>query len=98
MIVSNEPGYYKEGAYGIRHENLVLVQELALDGAERKMLGFETLTLAPFDRRGLSPMLMTSAERAWLDAYHARVLAQVRSEVDAETLAWLEAACAPLDA
>ncbi|HVV91817.1 MAG TPA: aminopeptidase P family protein [Hyphomicrobiales bacterium] len=96
MIVSNEPGYYKEGAYGIRSENLVLVQEVALDGAERPMLGFETLTLAPFDRRGLAPMLMTAAERAWLDAYHARVLAEVGPSVDAETKGWLEAACAPI--
>jgi Xaa-Pro aminopeptidase len=96
MIVSNEPGYYKEGAYGIRHENLVLVQEVALTGAERPMLGFETLTLAPFDRRGLAPMLMSSAERAWLDAYHARVLAEVGPLLDGATAAWLEAACAPL--
>jgi Xaa-Pro aminopeptidase len=97
MVVSNEPGYYKEGAYGIRHENLVLVRDVEIGGAEQPMLGFETLTLAPFDRRGLAPELMSAADRAWLDGYHARVLAEIGPLLEDDTeRAWLKAACAPL--
>jgi len=97
MIVSNEPGYYKTGAYGIRIENLVAVVECPRgEGAELDMLGFETLTLAPIDRRLVEPALMTAAEIAWLDAYHARVWAAHRDALDAETVAWLEAATRPL--
>ncbi|MBT9291396.1 aminopeptidase P family protein [Prosthecodimorpha staleyi] len=97
MIVSNEPGYYKTGAYGIRIENLVLVTEPeAIPGGERAMLGFETLTLVPYDRRLIDTDLLTAAERAWIDAYHARVRATVGPRVDAETGAWLDAATAPL--
>ena len=74
MIVSNEPGYYREGHYGIRLENLLAVTEAApIEGGETNMLGFENLTLAPFDRRLIVPELLSAAERDWLNAYHARV-------------------------
>jgi len=96
MIVSNEPGYYKTGAYGIRIENLVAVAAVDLPGAERPTLGFETLTLAPIDRALVEPALLTEAERAWLDAYHARVRETLAPLVDAATLAWLEDATAPI--
>jgi Xaa-Pro aminopeptidase len=94
MIVSNEPGYYKTGAYGIRVENLVLVQPAA--GGERAMLGFETLTLAPIDRTLIEPALLEDEEIAWLDAYHARVREVLTPLVDAETAAWLAAATQPI--
>src|SRR5581483_8126069 len=91
MIVSNEPGYYKEGGYGIRIENLQVVTEPApIPGGERPMLGFETLTLAPIDRRLVEKGLMTGEEVAQLDAYHARVLAEVGPNVPADTAAWLD--------
>ena len=97
MIVSNEPGYYKEGAYGIRIENLQFVTEpTGIPGGERPMLGFETLTLAPIDRRLIVVALLTPEERAQMDAYHARVLAELRSLVPADVRVWLEEACAPL--
>ncbi len=88
MILSNEPGFYAPGAYGIRLENLMLVQ-----GAQEKWLRFEVLTLAPFDRQLLDPALMTVAETAWLDAYHARVLVEVGPRLDGAAKAWLYAAC-----
>jgi Xaa-Pro aminopeptidase len=96
MILSNEPGFYAAGEYGIRLENLLLVVPADLPQASRPFLAFETLTLAPFDRALIEPALLTAAERAWLDAYHARVLAEVAPQLDAATAAWLEAACAPL--
>ncbi|HEY0292758.1 MAG TPA: aminopeptidase P family protein [Hansschlegelia sp.] len=96
MILSNEPGYYREGHYGIRTETLVLVERRAIPGAEREMYGFETLTLAPIDKRGIEPALLDRQERAWLDRYHARVLAEVGPLVDEATRIWLESACAPL--
>ena len=97
MIVSNEPGYYKEGAYGIRIENLQYVTEArAIPGGERPMLGFEALTLAPIDRTLILPDLLTAEERVQLDAYHARVLAEIGPHLDGEVRAWLEAACAPI--
>ena len=96
MIVSNEPGYYKTGAYGIRIENLVVVVPLELPGAEREMRGFETLTLAPIDRRLVDAGLLSAAEIAWLDAYHARVRSELAPRVDAATARWLEDATAPL--
>lgn len=97
MILSNEPGYYAAGRYGIRIENLVLVTEARVPpGGEREMLAFETLTLAPIDRRLVEPALMTAAEIAWLDAYHARVFGALSGEVDADVRAFLEAACRPL--
>jgi Xaa-Pro aminopeptidase len=95
MIVSNEPGYYKEGAYGIRIENLVLVQPDETAG-EREMLGFETLTLAPIDRNLIEPSLLDAQELAWLDAYHARVCEVLTPLVDAETAHWLAAATQPV--
>ena len=97
MIVSNEPGYYKEGAYGIRIENLQVVTEAsAIPGGERPMLGFETLTLAPIDRRLIVTAMLTDEERAQMDAYHARVLAVVGPQVEPDVRAWLEEVCAPL--
>ena len=97
MIVSNEPGYYKTGAYGIRIENLVLVEAPAdIAGGERPMLGFETLTLVPIDRRLVEPKLMTAAELGWLDAYHMRVRKTVAPHLIGEDRAWLEAATAPI--
>jgi len=97
MIVSNEPGYYKTGAYGIRIENLVaVVASDGIDGAERKMLGFETLTLAPIDLDLVEPDLMTAEEIAWLDAYHAQVRAMIGPLVDHETARWLAEATRPV--
>jgi Xaa-Pro aminopeptidase len=96
MIVSNEPGYYKVGAYGIRIENLLIVERREIDGAEREMQGFETLTLAPIDLSLVESSLLSEGERAWLDAYHARVRERLAPEVDEETRAWLEAATQPL--
>jgi len=97
MIVSNEPGYYKEGGYGIRIENLQVVTEPApIPGGEREMLGFETLTLSPIDRDLVDPALLSPEEIDQLDAYHARVLEMIGPQVDPETRAWLETACAPL--
>jgi Xaa-Pro aminopeptidase len=97
MILSNEPGYYLPGHYGIRIENLLLARpaEPAPDQA-RPFLEFETLTLAPYCRALLEVGALTPAERAWVDAYHARVLREVGPGLDAGTLAWLEAECAPL--
>lgn len=97
MICSNEPGYYKDGEYGIRIENLVLVTEVEIEGAERPMLGFETLTFAPIDRNCIEPGLLTAPELAWLNAYHADVLKVVGPQLEGEDRAWLEAACAPIE-
>jgi Xaa-Pro aminopeptidase len=98
MIVSNEPGYYKTGAYGIRIENLVAVCELdAPAGAERPLLGFETLTLAPIDRTLVDPSLMTPSELAWLDAYHLRVRQTLMPLVDPATALWLDAVTRPIE-
>lgn len=97
MIVSDEPGYYKPGAYGIRIENLVVVVSLGdLGGGGREMLGFETLTLAPIDRRLVAPALLDEGEIAWLDAYHARVRAELTPLLDAATAAWLAGATRPI--
>lgn len=97
MIVSNEPGYYKTGAYGIRIENLQYVTAAApIDGGERDMHGFATLTLAPIDRRLIVKELLSPAELDWLDAYHARVMAEVGPRLDGSALEWLAAATAPL--
>jgi Xaa-Pro aminopeptidase len=97
MIVSNEPGYYKTGAYGIRIENLVLVQPAA-KGGERQMLGFETLTLAPIDRNLIEPSLLDDEEIGWLDAYHARVRETLTPLVDRETAGWLAEVTRPIAA
>ncbi len=97
MIISNEPGYYKEGAYGIRIENLVLVTDLEkVPGADRETMGFETLTLAPIDRRLIVKEILSPDEVAWLDAYHARVAAALGPELDDAARGWLQAATAPL--
>jgi Xaa-Pro aminopeptidase len=97
MIVSNEPGYYKQGAYGIRIETLQVVTEAAqIPGGERPMLGFETLTLAPIDRRLVDTAMLTDEERAQLNAYHARVLEEIGPKVPADVAAWLKGACAPV--
>ena len=97
MILSNEPGYYKPGQYGIRLENLVVVTPAeALPDGDIAMHGFETLTLVPFDKRLLRPHLLTRDELHWLDEYHARVLAEIGPMVGGEVLAWLEKATAPL--
>ena len=96
MILSNEPGYYKDGDYGIRIENLVLVVEKAVAGAEKDMLGFETLTFAPIDRRLIDTGMLTSVERAWLDGYHAEVRARIGGQLAGDDLAWLERQAAPL--
>jgi Xaa-Pro aminopeptidase len=99
MIVSNEPGYYKTGAYGIRIENLVAVTESTRGaGEEREMLAFETLTLAPIDRRLVERALLSDDEAVWLDAYHARVRAEIGPQLDGAARSWLEAATAPLGA
>lgn len=101
MILSNEPGYYREGAFGIRIENLIHVVE-APTGADphRKMLGFETLTFAPIDRRLILADWLSAAERTWLNDYHAQVLAKIapllRSEGHSSTTQWLTQACAPI--
>ncbi|MEX0759220.1 MAG: aminopeptidase P family protein [Tistlia sp.] len=96
MIVSNEPGYYKEGAYGIRIENLVAVVEDARPDDEKPMLAFETLTLAPIDRSAIEPSLMSGEELAWLDAYHARVRKSLSPLLGEADRRWLESATAPL--
>jgi Xaa-Pro aminopeptidase len=96
MILSNEPGYYKTGAYGIRIENLVVVQPVEVEGAERPMLAFEPLTLAPIDRAVIDVTLLDLSEIAWIDAYHARVRETLTPLLDAEVGAWLAAATAPL--
>jgi Xaa-Pro aminopeptidase len=99
MILSNEPGYYKAGRYGIRIENLVLVvPEKKPRGGEKKLLGFESLTLAPIDRRLVEPKLLTADERAWLDAYQTRVLRELGPKLDPATRKWLASATAPLPA
>lgn len=97
MILSNEPGFYKEGHWGIRIENLQVVTAAEpIPGGERPMLGFETLTMAPIDRRLISVDLLTTDERAWMDAYHAEVLTKVGPLMDGAARDWLEQACAPL--
>ena len=98
MILSNEPGYYKSGEYGFRVENLVLVEPREVPGAEKEMLGFKELTLAPIDRNLIDVALLTPTERAWVDAYHARVIAEIGPQLDPAAQAWLAAAAAPLPA
>lgn len=97
MILSNEPGYYKKGAYGIRIENLVLVRPCEkVAGGEREVMSFETLTHVPIDRRLIDRALLDENEIDWIDAYHARVLDVVGPKLDGSDLAWLERACARL--
>ena len=96
MIISNEPGYYKTGEYGIRIENLVLVVSREIEGAEKEMLGFETLTFAPIDRRLIDVQMLEPEELIWLNCYHAHVLAKIGPKLSGTDLAWLQAACAPI--
>jgi Xaa-Pro aminopeptidase len=96
MILSNEPGYYKPEAFGIRIENLKLVVAADIPGAEKPMNAFETLTLAPIDRRLIDLEMMSGTELAWLNDYHARVRREVRPHVDEATKLWLDAATEPL--
>lgn len=97
MIVSNEPGYYKTNGYGIRIENLQYVTEpAAINGGERDMLGFENLTLAPLHKDLIELSLLTTAERDYINAYHADVWTKIGGQVDGDVRAWLESACAPL--
>ena len=103
MILSNEPGYYREGEWGIRIETLqVVTAPTQVPGGERPMHGFEQLTLAPLDRRLIDVALLTAGERAYVDAYHAEVLAKVGPlladgvQKDAAALEWLKAQTAPL--
>ncbi len=95
MIVSNEPGYYAAGEFGIRIENLVAVETRTIPGGERPMLGFETLTLAPIDLALVEPKLLEADEIAWLDAYHAHVRKTLAPLVDASTRRWLAQATRP---
>jgi len=90
MIISNEPGYYKPGSFGIRIENLVLVEERQIAGAEGRYLGFETLTYVPLDRKLIEVGLLSADEIAWVDRYHAKVRALLSPRLDGEDLAWLE--------
>ena len=97
MILSNEPGYYREEQFGIRIENLVHVTEAEAE-AGRRMLGFQTLTLCPIDRRLIEVRALSADERAWLDRYHAEVRTALTPHLDARDAAWLEQATAPLGA
>jgi Xaa-Pro aminopeptidase len=96
MVISNEPGYYKTGEYGIRIENLVLVVEVEIAGAEKEMLGFETLTFAPIDRRLIVKDMLSPSELAWLNDYHRQVVEKIGPGLSGADREWLEAACAPI--
>ena len=98
MILSNEPGYYREGAFGIRIENLIVVTPApTLPGGDaRAMLCFETLTWAPIDRRLVVAKMLAPWERDWLNSYHAGVLAKIGPALDQTTREWLSRACAPI--
>ena len=97
MIISNEPGYYKTGEYGIRIENLVLVVPREIEGAEKEMLGFETLTFAPIDRRLIDAEMLDPEELVWLNCYHAHVLAKIAPTLTGSDLEWLQKVCAPIE-
>jgi Xaa-Pro aminopeptidase len=96
MILSNEPGYYKTDAFGIRIENLELVVAAEVAGAEKPVNAFETLTLAPIDRRLVDLSMLTGDELSWVNEYHERVRHAVRSHVDDATKTWLDEATGPL--
>ncbi len=96
MLLSNEPGYYKTGEYGIRIENLVLVVEKQVEGAEKDLLGFETTTFAPIERRLIVKDMLSAEEIAWLNDYHAQVVEKIGPKLEGDDRAWLEAACAPI--
>jgi len=97
MIVSNEPGYYKTGAFGIRLENLVVVirEEMSQD-SKRSFLAFDTLTVVPFDRKSIVGSILTKLERDWIDTYHAHVWQCLEAQVDTETRTWLKQATRPI--
>jgi Xaa-Pro aminopeptidase len=96
MILSNEPGYYKPGEFGIRIENLVLVEKREIPGMEGEWLGFETLTLVPIDKTLVDRDMLSQAEIEWWNTYHARVLEVLAPQLEGEDLGWLEQACEPL--
>ncbi|MCB1708122.1 MAG: M24 family metallopeptidase C-terminal domain-containing protein, partial [Halioglobus sp.] len=96
MIVSNEPGYYRDGGFGIRCENLVVVRESPRAEPERAMLEFEAITLVPFDLRLVDAALMSAAELAWLDGYHRRVAIEIGPLLDDPDREWLANATRPL--
>jgi len=96
MILSNEPGYYKPGEFGIRIENLVLVEKREIPGMEGEWLGFETLTLVPIDKKLVDRDMLGEAEIEWWNAYHARVREVLAPQLEGEDLAWLEHACETL--
>ena len=96
MILSNEPGYYKTGAYGIRIENLVVVEPREIDGREGDWLGFDTVTLVPIGRALVDAVLLSPAEVDWWNRYHARVREVLAPQLEGDALAWLKAECAPL--
>ena len=96
MLLSNEPGYYQSGGYGIRIENLVLVEKREIDGAEGDYLGFETVTFVPIDRTLVERALLTPEETGWWNDYHARTRAILAPQLEGADLAWLEDACRPL--
>jgi Xaa-Pro aminopeptidase len=96
MIISNEPGYYKTGEYGIRIENLVLVVPREIEGAEKEMLGFETLTFAPIDRRLIDVQMLDAEELIWLNCYHAHVMDKIGPTLSGSDREWLSRACAPI--
>ncbi len=96
MILSDEPGFYLPGSYGIRIENLLLVRADPQAAGPKRWLGFETLTLVPFERALIDAAALGAAERAWIDAYHARILVEVGPTLDGPDAAWLRSACAPL--
>jgi Xaa-Pro aminopeptidase len=96
MILSNEPGYYKQGEYGIRIENLIVVEERVIPGGDRTIYGFETITWAPYERALIDLKLLDADEIAWIDAYHAKVWSKLAPLVEGEAKAWLEKACLPL--
>ncbi len=98
MVLSNEPGFYKDGEYGIRIENLVIVVDDPRAEDEQPMLAFETITMAPIDRRLIEPSLLTAVETAWLDRYHRQVRDALSPGLAGDTLAWLAGATAPLAA
>ena len=96
MILSNEPGYYKAGEYGIRIENLVLVVDKEVEGADKEMLGFDTLTFVPIEPALIDVSMLSDRELDWLNDYHAEVLAKIGPQLSGEDKAWLERQCAPL--
>ena len=96
MIISNEPGYYKPGEYGIRIENLVLVVDKDVPGADKEMLGFETLTFVPIEKKLIDASKLSDKELGWLNDYHAEVLAKIGPQLSGEDKEWLERQCAPL--